>query len=337
MEQTKIKKYVIDLDTDEKHRWTNIILEHKSECLVAFSEMEKLVNLSTTAKVAKYLAKSIASAYVYFGKVLYLDELKSIAKILNVTVEKVILYQLVYEMFAACTSIGCKVNGDMIHFRTMDWDMEFLKKLTIELEFKKSGKTLFRSITWAGYIGVLTAMVPNNYSVSINYRASSGGVTVSKLIGNLKRCLGLSWPIGHLIRILLEKESDLATFKYQVSHADLIAPCYVTICDKAGKSMIIIRDNNRLVDTIESPNYVVQTNKDPGPNPESNILYSIQREKLANKILAEYTQEPNANHKDLFKKLCKRPIINEETVYMCIMIPAANVLETYIPDDYKNF
>ena len=44
--------------------------------------------------------------------------------------------QLIYEASAQCTSIiGIDENGYPIHARTMDWEMPFLRPLTIEACF----------------------------------------------------------------------------------------------------------------------------------------------------------------------------------------------------------
>jgi hypothetical protein len=74
---------------------------------------------------------------------------------------QLVLLQLVYEASAACTSIVVPqdpTQGDSIpqHIRTMDWGMEFLRPLTIEVEFTKGGRTLYVATTWVGYVGVLT-------------------------------------------------------------------------------------------------------------------------------------------------------------------------------------
>jgi len=44
--------------------------------------------------------------------------------------------------------------------------MPGLKALTIDLIVKKDDKVLYRATTWAGYIGVLTAMRPGFTSTS---------------------------------------------------------------------------------------------------------------------------------------------------------------------------
>lgn len=42
------------------------------------------------------------------------------------------------------------------HIRTMDWGMEWLRPLTIEVDFIRGGKTQYVATTWVGYVGVLT-------------------------------------------------------------------------------------------------------------------------------------------------------------------------------------
>jgi hypothetical protein len=101
---------------------------------------------------------------------------------------QLVLLQLVYEASAACTSIivpqdpakvSCpiaphpRLDSTLIvhvrvcvcsrgqasapqHIRTMDWGMEFLRPLTIEVDFVKGGRTQYLATTWVGYVGVLT-------------------------------------------------------------------------------------------------------------------------------------------------------------------------------------
>lgn len=35
-----------------------------------------------------------------------------------------------------------------IHVRTMDWAMDFLKDYTVQLNFTRNGKTLFKASSW---------------------------------------------------------------------------------------------------------------------------------------------------------------------------------------------
>ena len=44
----------------------------------------------------------------------------------------------------------------------MDWELDLLKPLTIEVDFQKAGKTAYVATTWAGYVGVFTGLRPGN-------------------------------------------------------------------------------------------------------------------------------------------------------------------------------
>jgi hypothetical protein len=59
----------------------------------------------------------------------------------------------------------------MMHFRTLDWDMPELRKLTVQLEFveKPEGAVIARSITYVESVGVLTG-VKRNLRISLHFR-----------------------------------------------------------------------------------------------------------------------------------------------------------------------
>lgn len=57
--------------------------------------------------------------------------------------------------------------------------------MRLDVDFQKSGQTVFRATTWVGYVGILTGMrVQNGYSVSVNFRNTRGQFTT-----NLKAAL----------------------------------------------------------------------------------------------------------------------------------------------------
>lgn len=65
------------------------------------------------------------------------------------------------------TSLGKKKkDGEekrMLHFRTLDWGMDELRSVIVVLEFVRSDspepeKVIGRTITYAGFVGVLTGV-----------------------------------------------------------------------------------------------------------------------------------------------------------------------------------
>eukprot|EP00026_Physarum_polycephalum_P016059 Phypoly_transcript_16891.p1 GENE.Phypoly_transcript_16891~~Phypoly_transcript_16891.p1 ORF type:complete len:227 (+),score=27.82 Phypoly_transcript_16891:85-681(+) len=81
-----------------------------------------------------------------------------------------------YEVSEACTSIVSQtVDGKIYHVRNMDfwdgiWLTDHLKNLTMTIEYQKGGQTVFYATSFAGYVGVLSGMKPNAFSISLNTR-----------------------------------------------------------------------------------------------------------------------------------------------------------------------
>ena len=325
-----IPKFEINLDLPPEQRWIQVINYFKKKCLLALDDIERLTSNTFTGKCLSSIASAMAAISIKTGNIMYKEEIESIANILGVSSHKVLLSQLIYELNSACTTIVVNTNGKNKMLRTMDWDMKILKKLTCELEFTRNYKTVFKAVSWAGYLGILTAMVPNKYSLAVNYRRSNGTILTS-----IKRTIGLSWPIGYLCRHLLEKQLDYNSTKAQLEICDLVSPCYFIMCNKTGNSNIIIRDCSNCKDTISSEDYLIQTNKDPGLS-NSNILFSKERELLAEKIILE-NKDKWKDSTDFLNSFLVYPIINEETVYTNVLIPEDEILYTIItPFSLKN-
>lgn len=318
---SSIPAFTINLDKLPGDRWTEVITHFKDDCLAAINELEGQLRSSLIGNMIHMAVGTIATNYIKGGNILYKDEIASIATLLGVLPEKVLLSQLSYEFHACCSSIVVNVNGTNMFYRTMDWPLDCLKKLTCRLDFMKGDRLLFSSISWAGFIGILTAMVPEKYGLAVNFRASNGN-----LLGNAKRTMAMSWPAGYLVRHVLENEMDYTKAVLSLQRYPLISPCYFTLCNASGASSIIIRDPDSCVKTITSvgTDPLIQTNKDPG-NTTCNILWSQEREALAKKIIAERSQEWKTID-DVLNALTVKPIRNEETVYICGMVPSQGIL-----------
>ena len=128
-------------------------------------------------------------------------ELESVAKQLGIGVGLLLVIQVSYEICASCTSIVAHDENEIpFHVRIMDWMIPLLKQFTIEVDFRRNKKTVYKATTWAGYIGILTGMKPNKFSVSVNFRE----VGESKL-KNLWKSITGGWPVGYLVRMNLEQ------------------------------------------------------------------------------------------------------------------------------------
>lgn len=316
---SRIPRYVINLDLPPSQRWRSLVTTYKEKCLTAHHRIEKLIQSIPLGQTAQTIATWLVSASDYTNSVMHRDELASIAEILEQPFEKIVLAQLVYEMCACCTSAVFSYQETNTHFRTMDWGMDFLKDLTVELDFQKQQKTQFLAVSWVGYIGIMTGMLPNKYSIALNFRTSNYNI-----LGNIQRAMTMCWPIGHLIRYILEDGMSCKMATETCCTASLISPCYITIC--STDSCIITRDPDRLVSIKPLVSSAVQANVDDIDNIQTggDILFSSQRCKIASTIIANKIPGCKTTD-DIFEAFDRHPIINDLTIYSVIMIPQKGI------------
>ena len=110
------------------------------------------------------------------------EELRGISETVNVPMYLLVSYNVLLDLLLGCTSGGVRVREGrgskqitkMLHFRTLDWGMDILRDLIVQLEFvnRKSSepdRILATSITYVGQVGVLTG-VREGLSLSLNFR-----------------------------------------------------------------------------------------------------------------------------------------------------------------------
>lgn len=92
-------------------------------------------------------------------------ELRGISKATGVPMHLLIAYNVLLDLFMGCTSGAAAVPDPetqyrMIHFRTLDWGMDALRDVVVQYEFvdKPHGKVLARSVSYVGFVGVLTGV-----------------------------------------------------------------------------------------------------------------------------------------------------------------------------------
>lgn len=315
--------FIINLDLPPDERWRDVVDEYKDKFPRVIQEIDKI--LASSGYLGN-IVLWICNIFTFFGSIMYKQELKSIARMADIPLNKLILMQICYEMFSACTSLVMKRSDDTnVHFRTMDWEMDFLKDLTINVNFIRNGKSVFRGVTWAGYVGIVTGM-NSYYSVALNYRRSNG-----TLMNNFMRTIAMKWPVGYLVRHTLENswnkyEEALNIFsKYQ-----LISPCYITLCSADHDAVVIVRECDRVVQVryLNSMEYIVQTNCDDDRDP-NNIMWSHERVGRVRQIMNSFSVD-GASVQKIFETFDGDPIINSHTIYKSVLIPKENVLESRV-------
>ncbi|AGC02196.1 Ntn (N-terminal nucleophile) hydrolase [Acanthamoeba polyphaga moumouvirus] len=257
---------------------------------------------------------------------MYYDEISYISERIGIDLYETLLLQLVYETTSACTTAILDVNDNKFYLRTMDWPMDFLRDITIGLRIIKNSEIIGHVVTWLGYVGFLTVKnIQHEYSIAINYR-TTGNMTLFLAIKNAYRAATLKWPIGYLVRYILEKNLTLSKAKTYFINVELISPCYITLFSSNDSSYVITRNCDKSIN-VRSTN-LIQTNCDYNKN-EPNILWSIERREYIQKVINKINNsEKKISYKKLIKAISKFPVVNKDTIY--IHFQYNGVEETFI-------
>ncbi len=205
----------------------------------------------------------------------------------------------------------------------MDWSLAFLKKITIGLNIYKNGHKIGSAITWLGYIGFLTASSfveghngangKNDFSIAVNYR-NFDDLNIVSLIKNVYKILVGYYPVGYLVRDIIEKYSSLDEAINRLTYSNLVSPTYFTVFSLKS-SMVITRDSKYNSSRLLLFDNLVQTNCDHDKF-EPDILYSCRRRDYLKKFSPDF----KTTDEEIISNILKYPVANEQTIYYYIEI-----------------
>eukprot|EP00658_Telonema_sp_P-2_P084343 TRINITY_DN9340_c0_g1_i1.p1 TRINITY_DN9340_c0_g1~~TRINITY_DN9340_c0_g1_i1.p1 ORF type:complete len:474 (+),score=101.36 TRINITY_DN9340_c0_g1_i1:239-1660(+) len=268
-----------------------------------------------------------------------MDELTSVAALSGFDVEDLGLLQLAYEASARCTSVVAnQKDGSPLHARTLDWGAMFLRDLAIQVNFQRGGVTVYTAATWAGYLGVLTGCSHNRFSISVNYRSLKG-----TLIENFTMGLRGGWPVGFLVRSVLEDEvkfPDYSTARAHLASTPLMSPTYFVITGiQPDQASSITRNRGG-----EEPDKCQDLSVGPITMTNVDLLSRQQhrdtRQSSPRRVCAVFYLKDRSDRFDsaqsAWELLHTPPINNTITLYATVMCAATGVVECRVPIPHES-
>ncbi|CAH1276126.1 ASAH1 [Branchiostoma lanceolatum] len=282
--ESNVASYVINLDLPPSERWTDLIKEKAPQIKAVLVKVKAIIG-TIDKRIIPFLDKNpgiLADTLPYP----FVDEIKAIAKAAEIPLGDVVLFNIFYEVFSACTSIVAEdPTGKLFHARNLDfglylgWDFqnmawplaEKLKPTVVNLDWQRGGKTVFKSVNFAGYVGLFTAVKPGTFTFSINERFSLDG----GYVGIIEWILGdhsSSW-MAFLTRETLEHATSFEEAETMLTNKPLVAPAYFILGGtKSGEGAIITRSREKAVDIkrLDPANgkwFLLQTNYDNWKKP----------------------------------------------------------------------
>jgi len=320
-----VPTYIVNLDLPPQQRWTQICSN------------------ATYQNISNYLINTVSGILrdggagleeigrflndYYFPTELAL-EIQGCASAMGISYGWISLLNIGYEVSDACTSIVAQTpDGKIYHARNLDfWDgmgfTDSLKEMAFQVEFQKGGETQFYATTFSGFVGILSGMKPNAFSVTIDTRFYPQGV---------------SQMFYEIIAAIVEKNASLVTFLSRevfqnensfnaavenLSGDTLIADVYYIVAGvSAGEGAVISRNRMNATDVwmLDAPTrwFEVETNYDHWEQPP----WFDDRVKPANTAMNTMGRT-DLTLEGMFNVLSVKPVLNMQTTYSILACPA---------------
>jgi len=183
------------------------------------------------------------------------------------------------------------------------------------LEFQKGGKTQFYSTSFAGYVGVLSGMKPNAFSISINTRYYPKNGLKNFLYEIVAAIMEKNNSlVSFLSRKVMTNENTWAAAVENLSNDPLIADVYYTVGGvSAYEGAVISRSRLNASDVWvlnASHWFEVQTNYDHWTQPP----WFDDRVVPADDAM-ESLGQANLSYESLFEVLSVKPVLNLQSTF----------------------
>lgn len=239
-------EHIINLDLPAKERW-GFLVDFKDEV------NELLQCYLNDFGGAEYLFENIGELKNEIISQDYLDEIEFIASISNYSSDQVLITNLYYDVlkfYLGCTAFAVESNGKILHARNLDWwtDNNLLSSHSRIFDFQKNNKTVFKTVGWFGFIGALSGIKPEKFSVTLNAVSS-------------KDLPEIATPVSFLLRDILEQENSYETAKAKLENTTIASDCLLLIAGTNANEMAVIeRTPTRHATRLPKQNFIIVTN-----------------------------------------------------------------------------
>lgn len=319
--------YEIDLSRPARQRWNDVVDNEIDNIDYLLREARESCELPSW--LFEITSRVVGSQYEqYVGR--HLKEMEGFSRRTGESLSSIITLNYLYELshfdwesFGSpfgCTAGMKHITGmGMVHVRSMDWPIEAIGEMTRIFRFRCPGHD-FISIGVPGYFGVLSGMVPGEYSAAINWAPPTGDVLYDA-------------SPSTLLRDTLTKCHSYEQAKRMLSETSISTPVFFTLCGRDDACVIerqtdcaVIREMGRKKSLVQANHHMVEEFEDNNEEitwvdeddevsllEDSEERYSVMRREL-NKA---------KTIKGLFKCLNTEPVKNEESYQQMIFIPVS--------------
>jgi hypothetical protein len=215
---------VVDQNLPEAPRWVPGVLKTATATILR----PLTIGLG---RVTGKLATTIARA---FGED-YTDEIRGLARGSGIPESKLFLANLIYDLNVgyegfrgACSSYSTTIAGKPALFRNMDWDKpESTGRHTVMTRFHKGGGH-YVGIAPLGCIGILSAMRPGAWAVTINQAPANGRPRLTQ------------WPTMHRIRSACDASLTFPMLVRRISEYQTMTAFFAHVVGVEPRQQVVV-------------------------------------------------------------------------------------------------
>jgi len=281
----------------------------------------------------------------------FMDEIRGFVEEMDhpkVTFERVLLFNLINEVGYKSFCSGVLVTdptGRVMHGRNLDFKLEYksgrahrhIGMMSTNLTYVRNGVPVFNAPSWAGYIGLHTALKlqgrhPWSFQQNTHYRNDGHA--------NLQAQKSGAMPLGLYMRRLIEEDVDFRTAVLKIESTRFSAPAFVMMAGAApweGTSMEITRNSSDTMANLAkaqvlSPQigrwFLVQTNDLAFEEPIDD------RRPAAMQLVSALGGPQGISEDSLMKVMRTRPLFNDYTTVSVVSVPATGRIRALGRNEY---
>ncbi|KAI3385168.1 hypothetical protein SNEBB_000049 [Seison nebaliae] len=316
-----LKEYKINLDIDPHRRFDEVTRDNSKQICSITKDIEKVIP-SDLFWLFDIIANNVERNWPspYREEIIGIYETGKVS-CPDLLLSDIVLANVLYDFTAHCTSIvGENSDGHVIHGRNLDFDYtDQLRGMVFLLNFESIQKNIsYKVVGFPGVIGVNSGQKDHGFSLSLNQR-----FTMKEWEEILRFWIDSdAWPATVAARSVFDQFNSFNSAVQYMSTISLISPAYYIMAgNEHEQGVVITRDADRAVDIYpininDGRWYVLETNYDrwttpkPGDDrrdPAIHLLNGIGRQRF--------------NKNTLLSVLDTKPIVNNLTIYTCVMSP----------------
>uniref|UniRef100_A0A7S1W887 Acid ceramidase N-terminal domain-containing protein n=1 Tax=Alexandrium catenella TaxID=2925 RepID=A0A7S1W887_ALECA len=281
----------------------------------------------------------------------FMDEIRGFVEEMDhpkVTFERVLLFNLINEVGYKSFCSGVLVTdptGRVMHGRNLDFKLEYksgrahrhIGMMSTNLTYVRNGVPVFNAPSWAGYIGLHTALKlqgrhPWSFQQNTHYRNDGHA--------NLQAQKSGAMPLGLYMRRLIEEDVDFRTAVLKIESTRFSAPAFVMMAGAApweGTSMEITRNSSDTMANLAkaqvlSPQigrwFLVQTNDRPwGEAMDDRRPAAVEMLRLLGSPFV-------VDEEKMMELMRSEPLFNKQTVLSLVTSPATGYSQALTHGEY---